>query len=140
MTNVGRTEPRSPIEEQLYETIVRLDSTVWHHSDRERQVRDADVIMRTVVAPALEQARRDAIEEVAVAINEERPAVRYQDKDGDMWVRADPFLYVLVGPDSDNTSGAIFARPLKYVRDTYGPLTPVTDETGEKIGRQNDFE
>lgn len=68
MTIIGRTEPRSPIEEQLYETIVRLDSTVWKRSDRERQERDADVLMRTVVGPALAQARRDAIEEVAVAI------------------------------------------------------------------------
>lgn len=53
--------------------------------------------------------------------------VRYRDRHGDVWERVDPFLYALVETDGDDTGGAIFARPLKYVRDTYGPLTPVTN-------------
>lgn len=65
---MARTEPRSPIEEQLLRTIARLDGRLWKGTDDERQERDAEVIMRTVVAPALEQVRRDAIEEVAAAI------------------------------------------------------------------------
>lgn len=62
MTIIGRTEPRSPIEEQLLQTIARLDARLFKGTDDERQEIDADVIMRTVVAPALAQARRDAIE------------------------------------------------------------------------------
>lgn len=58
MPTVRRTEPRSPIEEQILQTIARLDGTVWKHSDEERQERDADVIMRSVVGPEIE--RRDA--------------------------------------------------------------------------------
>ena len=65
----------------------------------------------------------------------ERPApTRYRDRHGDMWERVDPFLYVLVEVSGDDTSGAICSRPLKYVRDTYGPLTPVTDETAGGSG------
>lgn len=52
---------------------------------------------------------------------------RYRDREGDIWERTDPFLYVLV--DGEATTGAIYSRPLEYVRDTYGPLTPVTDTT-----------
>jgi hypothetical protein len=68
---------------------------------------------------ALEPSARKAPEEPA----------RYRDRHGDLWERADPFLYVLVETDGDDTGGAIYSRPLEYVRDTYGPLTPVTDET-----------
>jgi hypothetical protein len=57
VSTVDRTEPRSPIEEQLLRTIARLDGRLWKRSDRERQERNAEVIMRTAIGPALERER-----------------------------------------------------------------------------------
>lgn len=47
---------------------------------------------------------------------------QYRDRDGDLWERTSPFMYALA--DGDTTGEAIFSRPLRYVSDTYGPLTP----------------
>lgn len=48
------------IEDQLYKTITRLDNRLFRGPDDERRSRYADAIMRTVVGPALEQARASA--------------------------------------------------------------------------------
>lgn len=53
--------------------------------------------------------------------------IRYRDRDGDVWERVEPFLYALC-EDEGGGPALCTARRLEYVRDTYGPLTLITEE------------
>ena len=103
---------------------------VTDHDDGSRTVHPAAALTVPALVVEIDRLRAET------APDDEPTPARYRDAYGDVWEQVDPSLYMLVEVGGDTVGPYPFypLRSLDYVRDIYGPLTPVSCDQGASGG------